>query len=46
MSIGTVPTPASRREVKRAVMAVAHTMSIITYHMLKTSRSYVERGGT
>jgi transposase len=37
---------ASRRGVKRAVMAVAHTMLTIVYHMLKTSRSYKDLGGT
>ena len=37
---------ASRRGIKRAVMAVAHTMLTIVYHMLKTSRSYVDLGGT
>lgn len=37
---------ASRRGIKRAVMAVAHTMLIITYHMLKNTRSYTELGGT
>jgi transposase len=31
--------------VKRAVMAVAHTMLIIGYHMLKTGQSYRELGG-
>jgi len=36
---------AARRGVKRAVMAVAHTMLIIGYHMLKTGRSYHELGG-
>jgi hypothetical protein len=36
---------AARRGVKRAVMAVAHTMLIIGYHMLKTGRSYQELGG-
>jgi hypothetical protein len=36
---------AARRGVKRAVMAVAHTMLIIGYHMLKTGRSYYELGG-
>jgi transposase len=37
---------ASRRGVKRAVMAVAHTMLIIVYHVLKTGRTYQELGGT
>jgi transposase len=37
---------AARRGVKRAVMAVAHTMLIIGYAMLKTGRSYRELGGT
>jgi transposase len=36
---------AARRGVKRAVMAVAHTMLIIGYHMLKTGRGYQELGG-
>ena len=36
---------AARRGVKRAVMAVAHTMLIIGYHMLKTGQSYHELGG-
>jgi len=31
--------------VKRAVMAVAHTMLIIGYHKLKTGQSYHELGG-
>ena len=36
---------AARRGVKRAVMAVAHTMLIIGYHMLKTGQNYHELGG-
>ncbi len=36
---------AARRGVKRAVMAVAHTMLVIGYHMLKTRRGYQELGG-
>jgi len=36
---------AARRGMKRAVMAVAHTMLIIAYSMLKTGRSYHELGG-
>jgi transposase len=36
---------AARRGVKRAVMAVAHTMLIIGYHMLKMGQSYHELGG-
>lgn len=36
---------AARRGVKRAVMAVAHTMLVIGYHMLKTGQSYRELGG-
>ena len=36
---------AARRGVKRAVMAVAHTMLIIGYHMLKNGRGYCELGG-
>ena len=35
----------ARRGMKRAVMAVAHTMLIIAYTMLKTGRSYHELGG-
>lgn len=37
---------AARRGMKRAVMAVAHTMLIIAYTMLKTGRSYHELGGS
>jgi len=37
---------AARRGAKRAVMAVAHTMLIIGYAMLKTGQSYRELGGT
>jgi transposase len=37
---------AARRGIKRAVMAVAHTMLIIGYAMLKTGQSYHELGGT
>jgi transposase len=36
---------AARRGVKRAVMAVAHTMLVIAYTMLKNSRSYQDLGG-
>lgn len=36
---------AAHRGTKRAVMAVAHTMLIIAYTMLKTGRSYRELGG-
>jgi len=36
---------AARRGVKRAVMAVAHTMLIIAYTMLKTGRNYLDLGG-
>jgi transposase len=36
---------AARRGVKRAVMAVAHTMLIIAYTMLKTGRNYHELAG-
>lgn len=36
---------AARRGVKRAVMAVAHSMLVIGYAMLKTGRSYQELGG-
>ncbi len=36
---------AARRGVKRAVMAVAHSMLIIGYAMLKTGRTYQELGG-
>jgi transposase len=37
---------AARRGMKRAVMAVAHSMLIIAYTMLKTGRSYQELGGS
>jgi len=37
---------AARRGMKRAVMAVAHTMLTIAYTMLKSGRSYQELGGT
>ena len=36
---------AARRGVKRAVVAVAHSMLIIAYQMLKTGCSYHELGG-
>jgi transposase len=36
---------AARRGVKRAVMAVAHTMLVIAYTMLKNNRSYQDLGG-
>jgi hypothetical protein len=36
---------AARRGVKRAVIAGAHSMLIIAYHMLKTGRGYHELGG-
>jgi len=36
---------AARRGVKRAVMAVAHSMLIIAYTMLNTGRTYEELGG-
>jgi transposase len=36
---------AARRGVKRAVMAVAHSMLTIGYHMLKRGQSYYELGG-
>jgi transposase len=36
---------AARRGVKRAVMAVAHTILVIGYAMLKTGHSYQELGG-
>jgi len=36
---------AARRGMKRAVMAVAHSMLIIAYTMLKTGRTYHELGG-
>ncbi|HTX77701.1 MAG TPA: IS110 family transposase [Terracidiphilus sp.] len=35
---------AARRGAKRAVMAVAHTMLVIAYHMLKTGNSYQDLG--
>jgi len=31
--------PAAQRGVKRAVMAVAHTMLVIGYHVLKTAKA-------
>lgn len=37
---------AARRGMKRAVMAVAHSMLIIAYTMLKTGRNYQELGGS
>ena len=37
---------AARRGMKRAVMAVAHTMLVIGYHMLKTGETYHELGAT
>jgi transposase len=37
--------PAARRGVKRAVMAVAHSMLIIAYTMLKTGNTYHDLGG-
>jgi transposase len=36
---------AARRGVRRAVMAVAHTLLIIAYTMLKTGKGYHELGG-
>jgi transposase len=36
---------AARRGLKRALMAVAHTMLVIGYHMLKTGQGYHELGG-
>ena len=36
---------AARRGMKRAVMAVAHTLLVIAYTMLKNSRSYQDLGG-
>ena len=36
---------AARRGVKQAVMAMAHTMLIVGYHMLKTGQGYYELGG-
>jgi transposase len=36
---------AVRRGVKRAALAVAHSILIIGYHLLKTGRSYQELGG-
>ena len=32
--------------MKRAVMAVGHSMLVIAYTMLKTNRSYAELGGS
>jgi transposase len=37
---------AARRGMKPAVMAVAHSMLVIAYTMLKTDRAYNELGGT
>jgi len=37
---------AARRGMKRAVMAVGHSMLVIAYTMLKTNRSYAELGGS
>ncbi|MGC9200297.1 MAG: IS110 family transposase [Acidobacteriaceae bacterium] len=36
---------AARRGPKRALMAVAHSMLVIGYHMLKTGQGYRELGG-
>ena len=36
---------AARRGVKRAVIAVAHSILIIAYHMLKSGQGYHELGG-
>jgi transposase len=36
---------AARRGVKRAALAVAHSILIIGYHLLKTGRSYQELDG-
>ena len=36
---------AARRGIKRAVMAVAHSLLIMAYTMLKTGRAYHELGG-
>ncbi len=36
---------AARRGVKRAVIAVAHSMLVIGYHMLKSDQGYHELGG-
>jgi transposase len=36
---------AARRGAKRAVMAVAHTLLVIAYTMLKNNRSYQDLGG-
>jgi len=37
---------AARRGMKRAVMAVGHSMLVIAYTMLKTNRTYAELGGS
>jgi transposase len=37
---------ASRRGIKRAAMAVAHSILVIIYHLLKDRTSYQERGET
>jgi transposase len=36
---------AARRGVKRAALAVAHSILVIGYHLLKTGQSYQELGG-
>lgn len=36
---------AARRGKKRAIMAVAHSILVIIYHMLKTGSSYADLGG-
>src|SRR5262249_24620111 len=36
---------AARRGMKRAVMAVAHSMLVIAYTMLKSDQTYKELGG-
>jgi len=36
---------AARRGLKRAIMAVAHSMLIIAYHMLKNGQNFHELGG-
>lgn len=35
---------AARKGKKRAIVAVAHTILVMLYHMLKTNRSYRELG--
>ena len=36
----------ARRGIKRALIAVAHSILTIVYHMLKTNKTYADLGGT